>query len=62
MTQHAKPEPKGEPVTRCKVCTKKIRSGEDHLKVYHAGAYHMVCCASCAAKFEASPEQYTGTS
>lgn len=45
-------------VARCKVCTKKIRACEEHCQVYHAGVYHLVCCASCAAKFEANPQQY----
>ena len=48
----------GLPLERCKVCTKRIRPGEDQLKVYHAGAYHVLCCASCAAKFELAPNQY----
>jgi len=43
---------------RCKVCTKQIRSGEDHAKVFFGGNYYLVCCASCAAKFEAHPQQY----
>ncbi len=43
---------------RCKVCTKQIRAGEDHAKVFHAGNYYLVCCASCAAKFEANPQAY----
>lgn len=43
---------------RCKVCTKQIRAGEDHVTVYHAGASYLVCCASCAAKFEANPRTY----
>ncbi len=43
---------------RCKVCTKRIYEGEDHLRVYHAGNYYLVCCASCGSKFEASPQQY----
>lgn len=43
---------------RCKVCTKQIRVGEDHVKVFHGGNYYVVCCASCAAKFEAHPQQY----
>jgi YHS domain-containing protein len=54
--------PKGESFVQCKVCTKKIRAGEDHMKVYHAGAYHVVCCASCASKFEAAPEHYLAMS
>ena len=43
---------------RCKVCTKQICTGEDHAKVFHGGSYYLVCCASCAAKFEAHPQQY----
>jgi len=43
---------------RCKVCTKQIRVGEDHVRVFHAGNYYVVCCASCATKFEAHPQQY----
>lgn len=43
---------------RCKVCTKQIRAGEDHAKVFHGGNYYLVCCASCAAKFEANPQSY----
>lgn len=43
---------------RCRVCTKQIRAGEDHVTVYHAGASYLVCCASCATKFEARPQQY----
>jgi YHS domain-containing protein len=37
---------------------KKIHAKEDQTKVYHEGAHYVVCCASCAAKFEAHPEQY----
>jgi hypothetical protein len=40
---------------------KKIRQGEDHLRVYHARSYHLVCCASCAIKFEAQPQTYLVT-
>ncbi|MCG3147741.1 MAG: hypothetical protein PCFJNLEI_01182 [Verrucomicrobiae bacterium] len=57
----SKPEPQRPappPATRCKVCTKNIRAGEDRVEVYHAGAHHTVCCVSCAAKFEAAPHQY----
>jgi len=46
------------PLGRCKVCTKQIRSEEDHAKVFFGGNYYLVCCASCAAKFEAHPQQY----
>jgi len=48
----------GELIEVCKVCTKRIRRGEDHLKIYHAGTYYTVCCASCVAKFEAAPAHY----
>jgi len=43
---------------RCKVCTKRIRPGEDHARVFYSGSYYTVCCASCAAKFEANPHSY----
>jgi len=46
---------------RCKVCTKLLRAGEDHTKVFHAGSYYLVCCASCASKFEANPGAYLVT-
>lgn len=46
------------PLGRCKVCTKQIREGENHVKVFHGGAAYMVCCASCAMKFEANPRAY----
>ncbi len=46
---------------RCKVCTKPIRAGEDHTKVSYGGSYYLVCCASCAAKFEADPRAYLVT-
>lgn len=42
----------------CAVCTKKIRQGEVHMKAFHGGTYYLVCCASCAAKFEADPLHY----
>ncbi len=48
-------------VGRCKVCTKQIRVGEDHAKVFHGNAYYLVCCASCAAKFDADPRAYLVT-
>ena len=37
----------------CAVCGKAIRPGEDHIKVFHSGVNPLLCCASCAAKFEA---------
>lgn len=46
---------------RCKVCTKQLRAGEDHTKVFHGGTFYLVCCASCAAKFEANPNAYLVT-
>ena len=59
-TQGRKNEPQehDSPLGRCKVCTKQIRAGEDHAKVFHYGNYYLVCCASCAAKFEANPQSY----
>ena len=52
------PAPEIRTEGRCKVCTKQIRVGEDHAKVFHGGNYYLVCCASCAAKFEANPQSY----
>jgi len=46
---------------RCKVCTKPIRAGEDHTKVFHGTTHYLVCCASCAAKFDANPRAYLVT-
>jgi len=43
---------------RCKVCTKQLRVGEDHVTVFHGGTSYLVCCASCATKFEADPRHY----
>ncbi len=43
---------------RCKVCTKPIRAGEENVKVFHGAAEYIVCCASCAAKFQANPTLY----
>lgn len=43
---------------RCKVCAKLVRAWEDHVNVFYAGTNHLVCCASCAAKFKAHPSQY----
>lgn len=57
-TRHLNPE---RSAGRCKVCTKQLRAGEDHTKVFHAGTYYLVCCASCAAKFEANPSLYLVT-
>lgn len=45
-------------VGRCTVCTKPLREGEEHTKVFYGGTYYLVCCASCAAKFEANPTLY----
>lgn len=60
MTDKPEPQPEQavEHVSVCAVCGKRIRLSEDHVKVFHAGMYHAVCCASCAAKFEANPQQY----
>jgi len=55
-TEH-QPHP-ASPLGRCKVCAKQIRAGEDHVKVFRGGATYLVCCASCAAKFEADPSSY----
>lgn len=44
--------------SRCPVCLKLIRAGEVHFEVFHDGTRHRVCCASCAAKFDANPRQY----
>lgn len=56
----SKPEPpkQDRPLGNCKVCLKKISRGEDHFRVHHAGSDYLVCCASCAAKFEADPRAY----
>ena len=43
---------------QCKVCTKPIGPNEQHMMVYYEGTYYVVCCASCAAKFESFPKQY----
>ena len=45
-------------VLRCKVCAKRLSLSDEHLKVYQGGTYHLVCCPSCAAKFEAAPASY----
>jgi YHS domain-containing protein len=64
MTVHnrlARQTPDVRAQDRCKVCTKQIRVGEDHVKVFHGGNFYVVCCASCATKFEAHPQQYLMT-
>lgn len=50
----------GQPqsLVRCRVCLKHLNDGESYMSVYHAGVHHLVCCASCAAKFEANPSLY----
>jgi len=42
---------------RCKVCGKSVLPSENHVKVYYEGIHHVVCCGSCAAKFEEAPER-----
>lgn len=43
---------------RCKVCTKPIRTGEEHVELFHGSANYLTGCASCATKFEANPTAY----
>jgi len=52
------PSNHGHSLGRCKVCTKQIREGENHAKVYQGSTCYIVCCASCAAKFSANPDAY----
>lgn len=47
--------------TRCLVCLKPIRAGEVLFEVFRDGSRHQLCCASCAAKFDANPHQYLVT-
>lgn len=56
--RHLRPDGPSKPVRRCRVCLKPIRENEFHLEVYLHGQRHVVCCASCATKFEANPEVY----
>lgn len=46
------------PAAQCRVCTKNIHAGEERVEVYYAGAYYIVCCVMCKARFESSPRQY----
>jgi hypothetical protein len=46
-------------VVRCLVCAKRIRPDDGVFEIHHVGTSRRVCCPSCAAKFEASPESYT---
>ena len=58
MKTHDNPSGQPSPVRplgRRKVCAKPIGAGEDHVKVFHGGTSHLLCCASCATKFEANP-------
>jgi hypothetical protein len=43
---------------RCRVCLRPLRKGEFRMTVYFAEAHQVVCCASCAAKFETNPSHY----
>jgi YHS domain-containing protein len=45
---------------RCRVCLKTVRADEDHLTVHYRGTDHVVCCPSCASKFQAAPLEYVG--
>lgn len=42
----------------CRVCGKSMNTTDNHVKVYYEGVHHVVCCGSCAAKFEEGPERY----
>lgn len=58
MALNSKPKQQHQLLGQCIVCTKKIREGEEHIKAFHGGTYYLVCCASCAAKFETDPSHY----
>ena len=54
-TQH-QPNPSG--FHRCRVCAKAVHTDEEESKVYYEGSYYVVCCPSCAEKFESNPQLY----
>jgi YHS domain-containing protein len=60
--RHQRPSPRleihSQAVIRCVVCAKRIRLDDEVIEIHHAGTAHRFCCPSCAAKFEAAPENY----
>jgi YHS domain-containing protein len=45
---------------RCRVCLKTVGADEDHLTAHYRGTNYIVCCPSCASKFQAAPLEYVG--
>jgi YHS domain-containing protein len=45
---------------RCRVCLKTVHADEDHLTVHYRGTHQVVCCPSCASKFQEAPLEYVG--
>jgi YHS domain-containing protein len=51
----------GHPIIgQCRVCLKEMHAFERRSTVHYRGAHYVVCCPSCAAKFNASPQEYVG--
>ena len=57
---HSQPHPDGQAADgkACRVCGKALRDREDFIAIEHAGCRAVVCCASCAARFEQFPSLY----
>ena len=61
MTREASaPQEQRRLAVRCRVCLKTIRADEDHLTVHYRGTHYVVCCPSCASKFQTAPLEYVG--